>query len=286
MRKTFCGKARPFRACFLLALAVSAALSLSVVFYSCLPFYGEDDDSGKSPVNSSKGGESSQISETQGESSLDTPSRPSLPTQSEPSPDQSQSQGGSSSNENSSETSEEENLSLGELFAPYFDIILTGEYMRKTVETRAEGGEAVPYIITAYHTKGALYAEIEESYGSKSKYIIKNGSAVALDDFSKTALVLPYTHDIFSEKTLWTGKITLTDSGEIELFDKTYDYESYKDETGFEFSVFFSGGTLKRYRSYDEKLKDTIVIGLTVSEDITSGVFTIPEGYTVTPSGD
>ncbi|MFA6730185.1 MAG: hypothetical protein WCR95_04240 [Eubacteriales bacterium] len=286
MRKTFRGRARPFRACFLLALAVSAALSLSVVFYSCLPFYGEDDDSGKSPVNSSKGGESSQISETQGESSLEIPSRPSQPAQSG-SQNQSQSQGeNNNSKENSSETSEEENLSLGELFAPYFDIILTGEYMRKTVETRAEGGEAVPYTITAYHTKGALYAEIEESYGFKSKYIIKDGSAVALDDFTKTALVLPYTNDIFSEKTLWTGKITLTDYGEIELFDKTYDYESYKDETGFEFSVFFSGGALKRYRSYDEKLKDTIVIGLTISEDITSGVFTVPEGYTIIPSGD
>ncbi|MDD4125615.1 MAG: hypothetical protein PHW77_07840, partial [Eubacteriales bacterium] len=185
------------------------------------------------------------------------------------------------SSEEVSEVSEEESIT-GSLFRQYYEAIKSGTYMLKTTESRMAGGEAIPYTVTAYHRNGIIYATIEESYGSTSEYIVKDGKLIILDSFMKTALIIDYSESLFSEKQLWTGAITLEESGTQMLYDTQYNYEAYTDSTGFEFTLFFNEDILKRYRSYNSKLMDTIVISISVSGDISGALFEIPEGYTIT----
>lgn len=183
--------------------------------------------------------------------------------------------------EESSEESSEPAEKTGELTAPYLNTIDSGKYRIRISETRTVGGEALPYTVTAYHKNKAIYYEIEESYGSKVTYLRKGGKLITLDEFLKTALVSDDDGEVF-EKKLWTGDIRLTGSGTEQLFDTDYSYEKYVDSKGFEFTLFFNlNGELERYRSYDSSVKDTIVISVSISSDISDGVFDIPSGYTV-----
>ena len=185
------------------------------------------------------------------------------------------------SDEESSEESSEPAAKIGELTAPYISRIDSGKYSIRISETRTVGGEALPYTVTAYHKNKAIYYEIEESYGSKVTYLRKGGKLITLDEFLKTALVMDDDGEVF-EKKLWTGDIRLTGSGTEQLFDTDYSYEKYVDSKGFEFTLFYNlNGELERYRSYDSSVKDTIVISVSISSDISGGVFDIPSGYTV-----
>lgn len=190
-----------------------------------------------------------------------------------------------SSEETAEESSEEETSAetakIGELTASYLDIIGSGNYRIRTSETRTVGGEALPYTVTAYHKGDAVYYEIEESYGSKVTYLRKGGKLITLDTFARAAMISDDDGEVF-EKKLWTGDITLTGVGTEELFDTQYSYEKYTDSAGFEFTLFFNiTDELERYRSYDSTVKDTIVISLSVSGDISGGIFEIPSDYTV-----
>jgi len=190
-----------------------------------------------------------------------------------------------SSEEISEESSEEVSVApvarIGEYASPYLETIASGTYKIRISETRTVGGEALPYTVTAYHKDSAVYYEVEESYGTKTSYLRKDGSLIVLDSFSKAAMVYPDDGEQF-EKTLWTGEITLAASGSEQLFETEYHYEKYTDDTGFEFTLFFNlADELERYRSYNSSVKDTIVISLSVSPDVSGGVFDIPEGYTV-----
>lgn len=186
-----------------------------------------------------------------------------------------------SSEEISEETSGANSGDIGRYAAPYLEMLASGSYRIRTSETRTVGGEALPYTVTAYHKGGAVYYEIEESYGSKVAYLRKEGKLIVLDEFSKVAMVYSDDGEQF-EKTLWNGDITLVGSGTEQLFETDYSYETYRDGNGFEFTLFFNAlDELERYRSYDSSVKDTIVISLSVSADVSGGVFDIPSGYTV-----
>lgn len=182
--------------------------------------------------------------------------------------------------EESQDISQPESI-IGDLFAPYYDILKSGEYVLTTTESKTIGGEAVPYTVTAYRRHNVVFAVIEESYGSISEYLVKDSSLIILDKFDKNALILDYKETLWKEKQLWTGNITLTDSGTATLYEKEYNYETYVDSAGYEFTLFFMDNTLERYRSYSEALKDTIVISISVSDDLSQGVFDIPSEYTI-----
>ena len=215
--------------------------------------------------------ESSEISE---EESIEESSEESVEESSEESLEE-------SSEEPPEESSAAPEVTVGPLTKPYLAILDSGSYRIRISETRTVGGEALPYTVTAYHKGDTVYYEVEESYGSKTEYLRKDGKFITLDTFSQKALVSADEGEQF-EKTLWTGGITLTDSGSVTLFETEYKYESYKDETGFEFTLLYDlEKTLERYRSYDGKLKDTIVISISISGDISDGIFDIPSGYTI-----
>ncbi len=183
--------------------------------------------------------------------------------------------------ESSEEPSSGTEQTVGNLAKPYLDSISSGRYRIRISETRTVGGEALPYTVTAFHKGGSVYYEIEESYGSKVTYLRKGGKLITLDAFSRVAMVADDDGEVF-EKTLWTGDITLTGAGTEQLFDTDYRYEKYVDSKGFEFTLFFNIlDELERYRSYDSSVKDTIVISLSVSDDISDGIFDIPSDYTV-----
>ena len=186
-----------------------------------------------------------------------------------------------SSEETAEESSASPEITVGPLTKPYLAILDSGSYRIRISETRTVGGEALPYTVTAYHKGDTVYYEVEESYGSKTEYLRKGGKFITLDTFSQKALVSADEGEQF-EKKLWTGDITLTDSGSVTLFETEYEFESYKDATGFEFTLLYDlEKALERYRSYDGKLKDTIVISISISDDISDGVFDIPSGYTI-----
>ncbi len=264
------------------SLVIAATVFLSILTVSCSAVPPDDESGGKSTDIDASQVESDDISSQYNESSEES-SESQSSAESSVSAEISSEQPTSSQEDSSNEASEAsvEKSVVGSLFKPYFDKIESGVYMIKTVESRMAGGEALPYIITAYHNGGAVYAVIEESYGSKSEYIVAGGKLTVLDSVTKTAVVMDYDAALFSEKQLWTGIINLTGSGTQMLFNTEYEYETYTDSEGFEFDLFFSNGALKRYRSYDEERKDTIVISLSVSDDISGGVFEVPEGFTV-----
>ncbi len=163
----------------------------------------------------------------------------------------------------------------------YFELMESGVYCRKTVESRSVGGEAFPYTVTVYRKGEIMNVVIEESYGVKTSYIIRDGKQIILDPFNKTAYVYEYDGTVY-EKPLWNGIIRLKSEGTQVLFSTPYDYETYTDSTGFEFTVFYTEGVPERYRSYDEERLDTIVIDFTVTDDLSGAVFDIPGSYTVT----
>lgn len=219
-----------------------------------------------------------QVSEESSEEPESEPEVSSEPVYEESSEDESAEE---SSEEISEDTSSAPSVGVGEYAAPYLEMISSGSYRIRTSETRTVGGEALPYTVTAYHKGGIVYYEIEESYGSRVSYLRKDGKLIVLDEFSKVAMVYPDDGEQF-EKTLWNGDITLVASGTEQLFETDYTYETYRDESGFEFTLFFNAlDELERYRSYDSSVKDTIVISLSVSADVSGGVFDIPSGYTV-----
>ena len=112
--------------------------------------------------------------------------------------------------------------------------------------------------------------------------MLMDGDAVYLiDNDGKSAVIVNASDAGVKPVSLYTGAITLKDSGKEELFDREYDFESYTDETGKSFDLFFSGGSLERYRSYDESVGDTIVISLGISADTSGAMFEIPSDYTV-----
>ncbi|MEG2003187.1 MAG: hypothetical protein RR057_01145 [Clostridia bacterium] len=173
---------------------------------------------------------------------------------------------------------------IGKKAKPYISIINSGNYMLKIEETRMVGGEAMPYTTTSYHKGNSIYALIDESYGATSEILIVDNTFVyLLDSFNKIAIKSPYTTDAFTEKVLFSGKISMTASGTEKVFDTPYDYESYRDEKGFEFTLYFqpNTGVLKRYKYYDTARKDTIIISIDISSDISAGIFKVPDNYTV-----
>lgn len=180
-----------------------------------------------------------------------------------------------------SETSEDEVNVLGSLFAPYMSIIESGEYVRKTAETRLVGGEAPPYIVTSHHSKGVVYAVVNESYGSESVYLIKDGKLIILDTFQKIAYVSDFDENDGVEKKLWTGKIALKKQGKQTLLGNNYDFEAYADSTGFEFKLFFADGILKKYLYYDDNVRDTVAITFEIENGSGDAFFDIPEGYRI-----
>lgn len=273
MKKTICLLGLVF-----LTFAVSCTKLLPTVNES--KAVSEGENTGESSLITESSGESSEESFESSEESLENSEETS-----ESSLDETSEESEEESSVESSEVSEDQSVT-GNLFDPYYQTIKSGKYMLSTTETKIIGGESVPYTVTAYHNNGVIYALIEESYGSVSEYIIKDGNLIILDEYNKTALIFDYDKSLFSEKTLWTGSITLTDSGTQKLFNTMYNYESYVDSAGFEFTLFFEDEDLRRYRSYNEKQKDTIVISLSVSDDISEGVFDIPDNFSITDARD
>lgn len=192
-----------------------------------------------------------------------------------------------SSAEETSETSEETSFCddptvpvYGKYGKKYFELIESGTYCRRTVESRTIGGEAVPYTVTVYRSPEAVNVVIEESYGMKTTYIIRDGRLITLDGFQKKAYITEYDGTVY-EKPLWNGVIKLKSEGTQTLFQRNYQYETYKDSDGFEFTVFYSEGVPERYRSFDKNKLDTIVIDFTVSDDMSGAVFGVPENYSI-----
>lgn len=169
----------------------------------------------------------------------------------------------------------------GKLGKKYFELIESGVYCRTTVESRTIGGEAFPYTVTVYRTHEAINVVIEESYGVRTTYIIKDGKLITLDAFQKKAYINEYDGMTY-EKPLWDSPVRLKSEGTQMLFNHTYQYETYTDVNGSEFTLYFSAGIPERYKSYDAEKLDTIVIDFTVSDDMSGAVFDIPENYGIT----
>jgi hypothetical protein len=115
---------------------------------------------------------------------------------------------GTSSIESPSE--EPPNVSVGKLFAPYYEILQSESYMQKTVETRQVGGEAAPYITTVYRNGGDAYIIKEESYGAISEILIKDGYTYWFDKASKTATRIKGTESLASQRVLYEGELKLS----------------------------------------------------------------------------
>ena len=272
MKKTICLLGLVF-----LTFAVSCTKLLPTVNES--KAVSEGENTGESSLITESSGESSEESFESSEESLESSEETS-----ESSLDETSEESEEESSVESSEVSEDQSVT-GNLFDPYYQTIKSGKYMLSTTETKIIGGIGA-YTVTATTITGLYTPSTEESYGSVSEYIIKDGNLIILDEYNKTALIFDYDKSLFSEKTLWTGSITLTDSGTQKLFNTMYNYESYVDSAGFEFTLFFEDEDLRRYRSYNEKQKDTIVISLSVSDDISEGVFDIPDNFSITDARD
>lgn len=231
----------------------------------------------------------STVSETDNDKSGDDISLPDMSNEDESGTSlPEQSSGEESEDESSSEDISEpdesmpdESGEIGPLFESYAKILAGNEKTVTTVESKTVGGVATPYTTTASYRGDLIYVEIEEAYGNISCMLMDGDAVYLIDNDGKSAVIVNASDAGVKPVSLYTGAITLKESGKEELFDREYDFESYTDETGKSFDLFFSGGSLERYRSYDESVGDTIVISLGISADTSGAMFEIPSDYTV-----
>ncbi len=173
-------------------------------------------------------------------------------------------------------------ITVGDKFAPYHSILQSGTYMLKTVESKIVGGEAMPYTTTVYKKNDVTYIIIEESYGAKSEILIKGGDTYLLDSITQQAIKIDGDDTSYAETVLYTEGLRFLRQGTHKTFDTEYVLEIYTDSRNQEFSFGFSSlGSLCLYRYYDAQKKDTITITISVSPNVSEGIFDIPDGYSV-----
>ncbi|MDR0875398.1 MAG: hypothetical protein LBN12_04230 [Clostridiales Family XIII bacterium] len=126
-------------------------------------------------------------------------------------------------------------------------------------------------------------AQIAEVEGQKvsSKIIIKDGVTYIVDDASKTVIKMSNAGAEMTSgmMTDYTG-IELMNSGEGEINGKTLPYEEYTEsEQGSTIRYYLDGGQVYGWESEYEGYK-TVMIITNSSQNIPSGAFDIPSGYT------
>lgn len=278
----------------LLAVSVAASACHTVIPFDESSAVQSEEASSAAPAESSvniseepSSGEDSRNAESS--KMTDIPSGEESEAFSEPSSDEASEEPPEESSEASEEPSTPDESSqpadapvLGSLFTPYYRIMKSGKYMLKTVESKIVGGEAMPYTTTVYRDGDKAYITIEESYGATSELLIRDGSTYWLDAMSKQAIRSDGTESLDAERVLFTDGIRYLRKDIITRFDSEYECEVYTDSRGQEFTFGFGyGGVIQLYRFYDKEKKDTITIDIDISANITDGVFTIPDDYSI-----
>jgi hypothetical protein len=177
-----------------------------------------------------------------------------------------------------------DNTGSGAAMASLIDWMMGGKFSYD-FELTSEGPEGSTHSTGSMAADGGnmSIAQIAEVEGQKvsSKIIIKDGATYIVDDANKMVIKMSNAGAEMTSgmMTDYTG-IELTGSGEGEINGKTLPYEEYTEaELGSTIRYYLDGGQVYGWESEYEGYR-TVMIITNSSQNIPSGSFDIPSGYT------
>ncbi|MDL2287664.1 hypothetical protein LJB90_03815 [Eubacteriales bacterium OttesenSCG-928-G02] len=170
---------------------------------------------------------------------------------------------------------------LGPLSKNYFSILRSNEYKIETTETITRGGEVSLYKIITYSKNKIKSIVTDEGYGHDSTILVKDNKIIMLLEQEKIAYVYPYDESYIEQINFWDEKVVFKRSGKENIGDIEYNIEIYTDSSGNEFTMFFNGNVLEKFRSYNSEKRDDIIISITVTKSASGAVFDIPSDYSI-----
>lgn len=167
------------------------------------------------------------------------------------------------------------------LFDTYIDLLKTGVYKQTITKQRQIGGYSIPVTTVTYFGKNFINVTEHEMHNVATEtFINKTGAYYFNEDYTEATL-MP-TDSVTLQSFPWKNlKYQSSGSTVLGLYD--YTYERYLTQEGATVDYLFLNGKLKKMKLYSNPEKDEYtIIGLEISEDISSARTALPYGIKIT----